>query len=359
MDINVYSNPSSVGATSTEPLYGNIPQNYDETDIQKDHRYTPAMSVREKNYGYERVDPPNTGANQLHYSDVGDFKLIHKSLTPSRNTARRYPKHADMSVSDDQNAHCIPDELIFQERNMNNMNTELEKECHHTNIFDKQSMRLNSRNVLQSPDDILESNTPQTGLTYQRFKPQIMYTTPEERFHCFLDFSQPGNETSEPRDEKNNQILQSKTDRTEQSQALSTQSLRTGSTDDFFKEKKGNTPAPLQITNNADEISRQDKDFHYLQSPEWRNTQMRDGALQNDDFDDEVVFKTHRCTKSVIEDDDDDDIVYHRKYMKRKNRQDLIGNDIDKANRTPDFKQALENNSHCKRKSRGNISFFE
>ncbi|XP_061197121.1 uncharacterized protein LOC133205345 [Saccostrea echinata] len=374
MDINVYENVSSIGATSKEPLYDNIPQKNHNTVNQRDLKMKPARSMKMDDKDYEDMYLPFAEGGQIQSPNTRDFTLIHKSLTPSRNTTRSFPD-ADIQFSDDRNRSNILDEPLFQEKNMSNINAETEKYCHPSDICGRQSLKLNLRNVIQSisQEDILEPSHPEnsnSGLTYQRFQQKVKYNASKEsQFDYVLDFHNSGSESIGTKNEKFNPKVKDKIKRSAYNQTMSTKSKNTATRNHYTPEIRDRTSTPLQKQSKEDAGVMWRQDFQQLQKNLYAvptskrlqssalsssDTQMRN-AYRRFDEKEKVVLSNQKGSKSFndINSDEDLDIVYHRKYLKKKNRQESMIDDeadgITSLRTAESFKQdhsATEDNLH-------------
>ncbi|XP_062566330.1 uncharacterized protein LOC134228666 [Saccostrea cucullata] len=370
MDINVYENVSSTEAARKEPVYENLPYKLPNTANQKDLKMKPVLSMKMDDKEYEDMYLPFAEGNQMQYPNMRDFTLIHKSLTPSRKT-RSYPND-DIQFSDDRNRSNMLDEPFFQEKNVSNINTETGKYCHPSDICGRKSLRLNLRNVIQSisQDDILEpshSENLNSGLKYHRYQPKgkSSSATEEREPDYVFNFYNSGGESTGTKNEEISPIVE---DRTKRMVYIQDMSKSKAARDHYTREIREKTSTPLLKQGKDDAVVIQRQDFQQFQknvyavpsskrlqssSLSLSDTQMRK-AIGRVELKEKVVLN-QKGSKSFTEENSDDehDIVYHRKYLKKKNRQEsMIDDEADKiaslrsAERFKQYHRAIEDNLH-------------
>lgn len=302
MQVNVYENYPVDG----KPLYANFPESTRKTENQKKGEGKSIVEVKTNNGEYENMSSPLTGGSNLGSSDMGGFKLIHKSLTPSKNTIRRYPT-AELPTD-------LADEQVFEERNMSNINAETEKYCHPADICGNQSLKLKVKNVANSSqEDFYNPDISHTNseLLFHRFKPKP--SSKEDQFDCVLDFDYSRNNACSIPHEKKNHAFHNTIDRPKKNREFSISSNRQG---------KNNLELPKQEHFVQNRNVPPQPPFQSMQPPQllWKtkaslsDMQMMK-TIHNENFEDYLVYKDRRKCRSFTEKDvleDNDDIVFQR-----------------------------------------------
>lgn len=335
MQVNVYENYP----VADKPLYANFPENTRKTENQKKGEGKSIVEVKINNGEYENMSSPLTGGSQLGSSDMGGFKLIHKSLTPSKNTIRRYPT-AELPTD-------LADEQVFEERNMSNINAETEKYCHPADICGNQSLRLKVKNVANSnQEEFYEPDISNTNseLLFHRFKPN---PSNKDQFDCVLDFDYSRNNACSIPHEKKNHAFHNTVDRPKKNREFSISSSR---------QDKNNLELPKQEHFGQNQNAPPQTPFQSMQLPKplWKtksslsDMQMMN-SIQSEKFDDNLVYKDRRKCRSFTEKDgmeDDDDIVYQRFQPRRDSsnmQSEKKADDLTSTGRFGSSKQSIPN----------------
>lgn len=194
MHVNVYENIPTRREQNDTPFYTHVPVN------QTGNLDRPITELK-RNAGEFESMVSDSGGSPLPSTDMGDFKLIHKSLTPGRSTIRRYPNK--------DTPQDIPDEPISEEKNMSNINEETEKYCHPTDICGKQSLKLNLKDMEHSSQGKLHESdialNKDTEILFHRFKRQS--NADRDPFDCVLDFDFSRNIASKIKEQQKGYVV--------------------------------------------------------------------------------------------------------------------------------------------------------
>lgn len=348
MQVNVYENYP----VDDKPLYANFPESTRKTENQKKGEGKSIVEVKTNNGEYENMSSPLTGGSNLGSSDMGGFKLIHKSLTPSKNTIRRYPT-AELPTD-------LADEQVFEERNMSNINAETEKYCHPADICGNQSLNLKVKNVANSSqEDFYDPDISHTNseLLFHRFKPKP--SSKEDQFDCVLDFDYSRNNACSIPHEKKNHAFHSTIDRPKKNREFSISSSRQG---------KNNLELPKQEHFGQNRNVPPQPPFQSMQPPQllWKtkaslsDMQMMK-TVHNENFEDYLVYKDKRKCRSFTEKDgleDDDDIVFQRGCQPRRDSSDEQSEkETDGLTSTERFGSSRQSTSNAVDSPNGNKHF--